>query len=117
MDYCTLLNGAEVTLAGSVAAGSTAAVATSATFGLLSGATPKKDQNVPLLVHAYGATGSGFSDVVSGTLGVATSASPTPRSPAVVTTRRARSRPRPPPHPPARRSRRRTCRPSARGPG
>lgn len=86
VDYCTLLNGAEVTLASSVAAGSTTAVATSATFGLLSGATPKKDQNVPLLIHAYGTTGSGFSDVVSGTLGVATSASPTPRSLAVVTT-------------------------------
>ena len=86
VDYCTLLNGAEVTLASSVAAGSTAAVATSATFGPLSGATPKKDQNVPVLIHAYGTTGSGFSDVVSGTLGVATSASPTPRSLAVVTT-------------------------------
>jgi Ca2+-binding RTX toxin-like protein len=85
VDYCTLLNGGEVTLSSSVAAGSTTSFATSASFGVLSGANPRKDQGVPLLVRANGTAGPGFSDAVTGTLGVATSPSLTPRSLAVVT--------------------------------
>ncbi|GAA1868553.1 hypothetical protein GCM10009836_56310 [Pseudonocardia ailaonensis] len=80
--YCTLLNGAENTLAASVEAGSTTTSTITATYGgVLQGLFTGKTDSVPLQLHAYATSGSGFNHTTTGTLTVSTSASATtPRS-------------------------------------
>lgn len=73
--YCTMLNGAEITLAPSVEAGSTTAYPVTATYsGLLNGLFAGKTDTVPLRLHAYSTSGSGFNHTATGTLSVSTAA-------------------------------------------
>jgi hypothetical protein len=76
--YCTLLGGAEYTLAASVDAGSTTTYTIPAAYtGLLNSAFSGKTDSVPLQLHAYSTSGAGFNHTTTGTLTVSTSASGT----------------------------------------
>jgi hypothetical protein len=81
VNYCTLLNGTEITLASSVAAGSTTSYPVTASFSLLAGATGARADSVPLTLRAVSVQGSGFNHSATGLLGVATTANAvSPRS-------------------------------------
>lgn len=74
IDYCTLLNGGQVTLATSVAAGSTTTVKVTTTFGILASLT-SRSETVPLVLRAFATTGTApsFTDTVTGTFTLAVS--------------------------------------------
>ncbi|RTL70814.1 MAG: hypothetical protein EKK42_01635 [Pseudonocardiaceae bacterium] len=74
VDYCTLLNGGQVTLASSVAAGSSTTVDVTTTFGILGALTPRTD-TVPLVLRAVATAGTApsFTDTVTGNFTIAVS--------------------------------------------